>query len=108
MNYFLDCVEDSLEEISERVLPISHVMLMDMTDINTVTQKVRSLAWIITKRLDSNKIVRNGRGFFFRQKGLYFLGKTGNVTITELRETFRECLAWDHGRTGKRIQKLWN
>jgi hypothetical protein len=81
---------------------------VDMTDADTVTQEVRSIAWMMTKRLDLHEMARDGRVFFFQWDGLHSLGRAGDVATTEVREAFRACLAWDHHSKGGRVQEIWN
>lgn len=83
VDYLLDCIKDNSEGPVEGVVPISHVVLADTAQADTITQEVRSLAWMITRGLDSHDMVRDGRVF---------------VLLTEERYTCEESCASEPSR----------
>jgi hypothetical protein len=73
-DYLLDCIESNSPRPGEGVRPVPHVVLVDVAHADTLTQDVRSLAWIVTKRLDSHKMVENGIILFLQWEVLHVLG----------------------------------
>src|ERR1700722_5359373 len=63
--HLLDCIESNSSGVVGGARPFSHVVLVYAAHPNSVIQEVRSLAWIVTKRLDSHEMAGDGRIFFF-------------------------------------------
>ena len=70
-------------------------------------QDVRSLAWMVTKRLDSHEMVGNGIILFLQWEVLHVLGSVGDAEEIEVGKLFRACLAWDCRRKAGRVQEIW-
>jgi len=107
-DYLLDCIESHLPRPGEGVRPIPHVVLVDAAHVDTLTQDVRSLAWMVTKRLDSHKMVGNGIILFLQWEVLHVLGSVGDAEEIEVGKLFRACLAWDCSRKEGRVQEIWS
>ena len=85
----LDCIESNSPRPGEGVRPVPHVVLVDAAHADTLTQDVRSLAWMVTKRLDSHKMVGNGIILFLQWEVLHVLGSVGDADEIEVGKLFR-------------------
>ena len=74
---------------------------------DTLTQEVRSLAWMITKKLDSHEMVGSGIISFLQWEVLHDLGSGGGAEEIEVGKVFRACLAGDRGMKDGRVQEIW-
>ncbi|MCJ1472596.1 hypothetical protein MMC13_001245 [Lambiella insularis] len=105
--YLLDCIERSFQGADDGVMPLPHVVLVDAADADTLNQEVKSLAWMITRRLDAQEMARHGRIFFLQWEVLHNLTDVGGAKEIELEKVFKACLTWDRGRKGGRVQEIW-
>ena len=80
----LDCIESNSPRPGEGVRPVPHVVLVDAAHADTLTQDVRSLAWMVTKRLDSHGMVGNGIILFLQWEVLHVLGSVGDAEEIEV------------------------
>jgi hypothetical protein len=92
-DYLLDCIKSNSPRPDEGVRPVPHVVLVDAAYADTLTQDIRSLVWMVTKRLDSHEMVGNRIILFLQWEVLYILGSVSNTEEIEVRKLFRACLA---------------
>jgi hypothetical protein len=78
-DYLLDYIKSNSPRPGKGVISVPHVVLVDVVHADTLAQEVRSLAWMVTKRLDSHEIVGNGIILFLQWEVLHVFGSVSDA-----------------------------
>ena len=92
-DYLLDCIASNLPRPSEGVMPVPHAVLVGAAQADTLTQDVRSLAWMVTKKLDSHEMVGKRGNLVPAMGGATCLGELVSARYRDLcQKTIRSPL----------------